>query len=84
MAALRTCTSANNLVGVDHSRPRYDEVAKGFGCFGAYVEDPAEIRPALEAAQRSGLPAVIQVVIDRDANVFPPGLMEFATAGGEV
>ncbi|MEE9618088.1 MAG: thiamine pyrophosphate-binding protein [Anaerolineae bacterium] len=75
---------ANNLVGVDHSRPRYDEVAKGFGCFGAYVEDPAEIRPALESAQRSGLPAVIQVVIDRDANVFPPGLMEFATAGGEV
>jgi len=75
---------ANNLVGVDHSRPRYDEVAKGFGCFGAYVEDPAEIRPALEAAQRSGLPAVIQVVIDRDANVFPPGLLEFATAGGEV
>jgi acetolactate synthase-1/2/3 large subunit len=73
---------ADNLVGVDHSRARYDQVAEGFGCFGAYVEDPAEIRPALEAAQRSGLPAVIQVVVDQEANVHPPGFVEFATIGG--
>jgi acetolactate synthase-1/2/3 large subunit len=72
---------AGNLVGVDHSRARYDQVAKGFGCFGAYVEDPAEIRPALEAAAKSGLPAVIQVVVDQEANVYPPGLMEFGTIG---
>jgi acetolactate synthase-1/2/3 large subunit len=72
---------AGNLVGVDHSRPRYDQVAKGFGCFGAYVEDPAEIRPALEAAAKSGLPAVIQVVVDQEANVYPPGLVEFQTIG---
>jgi acetolactate synthase-1/2/3 large subunit len=72
---------ADNLVGVDHSRPRYDQVAKGFGCFGAYVEDPAEIRPALEAAAKSGLPAVIQVVVDQEANVYPPGLVEFQTIG---
>jgi thiamine pyrophosphate-dependent acetolactate synthase large subunit-like protein len=74
---------AENLVGVDHSRARYDKVAQGFNCFGAYVERPAEIRPALEAAQQSGLPAVVHVVIDQDANVYPPGLLEFATAGGE-
>ena len=45
------------------------------------AEDPAEIRPALEAAAKSGLPAVIQVVVDQEANVYPPGLMEFATIG---
>jgi acetolactate synthase-1/2/3 large subunit len=73
---------ADNLVGVDHSRARYDQVAEGFGCFGAYVEDPAEIGPALEAAQQSGLPAVIQVVVDQEANVHPPGLAEFQTIGG--
>jgi acetolactate synthase-1/2/3 large subunit len=73
---------ADNLVGVDHSRARYDQVAEGFGCFGVYVEDPAEIRPALEAAQQSGLPAVIQVVVDQEANVHPPGLVEFQTIGG--
>lgn len=69
------------LVGVDHSKARYDQVAKGFGCFGAYVEDPAEIRPALEAAAQSGLPSVIQVVVDQEANVQPPGFAEFATIG---
>jgi acetolactate synthase-1/2/3 large subunit len=69
-----------NLIGVDHSRPRYDKVAEGFGCFGAYVEDPAEIQPALAAAVKSGLPAVIQVVVDQGANVLPPGLMQYAEA----
>jgi thiamine pyrophosphate-dependent acetolactate synthase large subunit-like protein len=74
-----------NLIGVDHSRARYDKVAEGFGCFGAYVEDPAEIQPALAAAVKSGLPAVIQVVVDQGANVLPPGLMQYAEAlHGEV
>lgn len=73
---------ADNLVGVDHAPARYDQVAKAFGCFGAYVEDPAEIRPALEAAAKSGLPAVIQVVADQEANVHAPGLVEFQTIGG--
>ncbi len=71
----------DNLVGVDHSRPRYDQVAKAFGCFGAYVEDPPEIRPALEAAAKSGLPAVIQVVVDQEANVYPPGRAEYDMIG---
>jgi len=73
----------DNLVGVDHSRARYDKVAEGFGCFGAFVDDPAQIRPALDAAVQSGLPAVIQVEVDQEANVWAPGLMEFATAGQE-
>jgi acetolactate synthase-1/2/3 large subunit len=72
-----------NLIGVDHSRPRYDKVAEGFGCFGAYVEDPVEIQPALAAAVKSGLPAVIQVVVNQGANVLPPGIMEYAEALGE-
>jgi acetolactate synthase-1/2/3 large subunit len=73
----------DNLVGLDHSRARYDKVAEGFGCFGAFVDDPAQIRPALDAAAKSGLPAVIQVEVDQEANIWPPGLMEFATAGQE-
>lgn len=69
-----------NLIGVDHSRARYDKVAEAFGCFGAYVEDANGIRPALEAAAKAGLPAVIQVVVDQGANVMPPGLMQYAEA----
>jgi acetolactate synthase-1/2/3 large subunit len=74
----------DNLVGLDHSRPRYDKVAEGFGCFGAFVDDPAQIRPALDAAAKSGLPAVIQVEVDQEANVWPPGLMEFSAMFGAV
>jgi len=70
-------------VGLDHSRPRYDKVAEGFGCFGAFVNDPAQIRPALDAAAKSGLPAVIQVEVDQEANAWPPGLMEFVAMGQE-
>jgi len=73
----------DNLVGLDHSRPRYDKVAEGFGCFGAFVNDPAQIRPALDAAVKSGLPAVVQVEVDQEANAWPPGLMEFAAMGQE-
>lgn len=73
----------DNLVGLDHSRPRYDKVAEGFGCFGAFVNDPDQIRPALDAAAKSGLPAVVQVEVDQEANAWPPGLMEFVAMGQE-
>jgi len=73
----------DNMVGLDHSRPRYDKVAEGFGCFGAFVNEPEQIRPALDAAAKSGLPAVVHVEVDQEANVWPPGLMEFVAMGQE-
>ena len=41
---------------------RYDEVAQAFGCHGEYVEQPDDIRPAIERAFASGRPAVVNVV----------------------
>ena len=40
-------------------------VARGFGCFGAQVSDSWELPAALREAQASGLPAVVDVLIDR-------------------
>ena len=40
-------------------------VARGFGCFGAQVSDSRELPAALREAQASGLPAVVDVLIDR-------------------
>ena len=40
-------------------------VARGFGCFGAQVADSRELAEALRQAQASGLPAVVDVLIDR-------------------
>ena len=40
-------------------------VARGFGCFGAQVSDSRELPAALREARASGLPAVVDVLIDR-------------------
>jgi len=42
-------------------------IAEAMDCFGERVERPEEIRPALERALSSGLPAVVDIVSDIDA-----------------
>ncbi len=43
----------------DLSGTDYAAIARGFGCFGETVNDPADLSDALSAAQASGLPSVI-------------------------
>ncbi|WP_052890609.1 acetolactate synthase [Thermogemmatispora carboxidivorans] len=45
---------------------RYDKMVEALGGYGELVERPEEIRPALERAFASGLPACINVLIDPD------------------
>ena len=40
---------------------RYDKMAEALGCHGEYVEEPNQVRPALERAFASGKPALINV-----------------------
>jgi acetolactate synthase-1/2/3 large subunit len=40
-------------------------VARGLGCFGIQVGDSRDLPAAIRQAQASGLPAVIDVLIDR-------------------
>ena len=40
-------------------------VARGFGCFGVQINDSRDLPGALQDAQASGLPSVIDVIIDR-------------------
>ena len=49
------------------SRTRYDLVVKALGGYGEMVERPEEIRPALDRAFASGLPACINAICDPDA-----------------
>lgn len=60
--------------GVDFMDLRLDEVARSMGCFGKRITNPAEIKPALEEAVASGKPALIDAVVNREANLIPPGL----------
>jgi acetolactate synthase-1/2/3 large subunit len=48
-------------------RTRYDKVVEALGGHGELVERPEEIRPALDRAFRSGLPASINVICDPTA-----------------
>jgi thiamine pyrophosphate-dependent acetolactate synthase large subunit-like protein len=50
--------------GRDLGFTRYDKLAEALGCYAEYVEDPLQIRPALERAFKSGRPAVINVKTD--------------------
>lgn len=65
-------------IGVDFTDIRYDEIARACGCWGERVEEPQDITPALERAVASGKPAVLDVVIDRWANLAPPDLENLA------
>lgn len=46
---------------------RFDEIAKAMGGHGEHVEEPKEIRPALERAFASGKPAIVNVKTDPTA-----------------
>ncbi len=57
---------------------RFDKVAEGFECHGEFVENEADIGPAIERALASGKPGVIQVPIDPVANAMDaPNYEEF-------
>ena len=66
----QTLAYSKRYIGVDLSNIRYDKVAQAMNCYGERVVAPSEIRPALQRAVDSGLPAVLDVEIDRD--VTPP------------
>jgi acetolactate synthase-1/2/3 large subunit len=48
-------------------RTRYDKVVEDLGGHGEIVDRPVQIRPALERAFASGLPACVNVICDPDA-----------------
>ncbi|MFZ0014851.1 MAG: thiamine pyrophosphate-binding protein, partial [Acidimicrobiia bacterium] len=51
------------LVATDLGVRPYHEMVKGLGGYGELVDDPGEIRPALERAKASGLPSLVNVHI---------------------
>ncbi len=56
---------SSEYVGMDFATPLpLAEIAQAMGVAGRNVAEPAELRPALEAALGSGKPAVINVSID--------------------
>jgi thiamine pyrophosphate-dependent acetolactate synthase large subunit-like protein len=46
---------------------RFDKMAEALGCHAEYVEEPSQIRPALERSFESGIPALVNVKTDHHA-----------------
>ncbi|MES1239479.1 MAG: thiamine pyrophosphate-dependent enzyme, partial [Chloroflexota bacterium] len=73
--------TANNRfkAGRDLGYTRFDLVAQALGCHGEHVEKPEEIRPALERAIASGIPAVVNVVTDETARAATVDFTSYVT-----
>src|SRR5438552_1620556 len=62
-----TADPERNKPGRDLGYTRFDRMAQGLGCHGEYVEQPEDIRPALERAQKKvddGMVALVNVKTD--------------------
>jgi acetolactate synthase-1/2/3 large subunit len=71
--AVRHCQelgSYHDVCGKLNQNARYDKYAESLGAYGELVTEPEEIRPALERAFDSGLPAVLDVRIDHSILTF--------------
>jgi acetolactate synthase-1/2/3 large subunit len=51
----------NRIIGTELGFVRYDKVVEALGGYGEAVEKPEDIRPAIERAFASGLPACVNV-----------------------
>jgi thiamine pyrophosphate-dependent acetolactate synthase large subunit-like protein len=63
---------------------RFDQIARGWGAHGEYVERRGDIAPAIERALAAGKPAVVQIPVDPEVTALEvPGFEEFATWYGD-
>jgi acetolactate synthase I/II/III large subunit len=62
--------------GTDFCETRFDLMAESMGAKGIRVEDPEDIRPALEEASKSDRITIIDAVIDQEANLTVPLLSD--------
>jgi pyruvate dehydrogenase (quinone) len=67
--------------GCNLKNPDFAAMARSIGLFGVRVEDPAELRTALEQALAHPGPAVVDVVTDPNALAMPPRATVSQAAG---
>jgi acetolactate synthase-1/2/3 large subunit len=68
--------------GRDLGFTRYDLMAEALGCYGEHVEEPDQLRPALERAIKAteeGRPAVVNVITDPAARAQTARFADYST-----
>jgi thiamine pyrophosphate-dependent acetolactate synthase large subunit-like protein len=74
-----TADPDRNKPGRDLGYTAFHKLAESLDCYGECVEDPADIRPALERAYESGRPAVVNVVTDWRARATTTAFAVYST-----
>jgi thiamine pyrophosphate-dependent acetolactate synthase large subunit-like protein len=74
-----TADPDGNKPGRDLGYTRYDKMAEALGCHAEYVEEPSQIRPALERAFKSGIPALVNVKTDYRARATTAAFSNYMT-----
>jgi pyruvate dehydrogenase (quinone) len=54
--------------------PDFAKIAEGTGILGLHVEDPEQVRPALQKAFAHDGPALVDIVVNRQELAMPPSL----------
>ena len=62
-----TSRQTGGNVGRDLGYQRYDKMVEALGGYGEFVEKPEGIRPAIERAMKSGVPSLVNVCTDPNA-----------------
>ena len=62
-----TSRQTGGTVGRDLGYQRYDKLVEALGGYGEFVEQPQDIKPAIERAIKSGKTALVNVCTDPDA-----------------
>ena len=60
--------------GTDLENPDFTKIAEGAGLFAIHVDDPEEVRPALQKALAHEGPALVDIVVNRQELAMPPSL----------
>ena len=58
----------------DLVNPDFAKIAEGTGILGLHVDDPEQVRPALEQAFAHDGPALVDIVVNRQELAMPPSL----------
>jgi thiamine pyrophosphate-dependent acetolactate synthase large subunit-like protein len=62
-----TSRQTGGNVGRDLGYQRYDKMVEALGGYGEFVEQPEDIRPAIERAMKTGVPSLVNVCTDPNA-----------------
>ncbi|MBV8715184.1 MAG: thiamine pyrophosphate-binding protein [Chloroflexi bacterium] len=74
-----TADPAREKTGRELGYTRFHQMAEALDCHGEYVEDPSQIRPALERAFNADCPALVNVLTDWRARATTAAFSVYST-----